>query len=452
MCLRHNKYFFFLFFAVSALQLNAQTSSSGSNPLNGKENNPYSKYGIGELLNGNNTVLRGMGNISSAYSSPVQVNTDNPASYSFLRLTTFELGGSGYARTTQGIANGVEQSYRTGSATLGYMMLAVPLKKDGGGGFCIGFRPYSHTYYSLRDTIHSGSNPPAAIDSAEIQYNGDGALNNAFIGGSVKIKGLSLGFNAGYLFGNTRNATLMIPFNRTTRPTEYASAYISNTRTGGIYWNGGLQWHIKIDSFNKLSIGATAAISQKLKQHYQETSSAVYSFSDTTVSDTFYNSKEQTGKMTLPLSYSAGIIYTRNDKWSVGIDYRAAQWSSFNSDVNPYLSSNIATSTYKLSLGTEYTPDINDIRNFLARVTYRLGAYYGTDYISPRNNTINYYGFTAGATLPFKRHLTQVASLHAAVDYGTLGTTTNGLIQQNTLRFTLGFSVSTRWFDQYKYQ
>jgi len=63
-----------------------------SNPTNGRENNPYSKFGIGEFVNSNNTVLRGMGNVTSAYANPFQVNSDNPASYSFLQRTTFEVG------------------------------------------------------------------------------------------------------------------------------------------------------------------------------------------------------------------------------------------------------------------------------------------------------------------------------------------------------------------------
>lgn len=452
MCLRRNKFSLLFLCAASGLQLHAQTSSNGSDPLNGRDNNPYSKYGIGELLNGNNTVLRGMGNVSSAFSSSTLINTDNPASYSFLKLTTFELGGTGSMRTTHGTLNGVDQSYRTGTASLSYMALAVPLKKEGGGGFTIGFRPYSRTYYNLATTVSGNSTPPFAIDSSTLRYNGDGALNYAFLGGSAKIKGLSLGFNFGYLFGNMSSNTTLVPIYTTSTIREYMSAFISNTRTGGIMWNGGLQWQIKLDSFSTLRVGATASLSQKVRQHYQESNYVIYNFSDTVVRDTAFSTGEIRGTMTLPLSYSAGVMYTRNDKWSLGIDYRATQWSGFNSSLNPAMNLNIAESSYKLSLGGEYTPDINDIRNFLARVTYRVGAYTGTDYITLKNTTLSYYGFTAGASIPFKRNMQQVASMHAAVDYNKLGTTDNGLLRQNGMRFTIGFSIATRWFDQYKYQ
>src|SRR5271165_4136874 len=70
------------------------TASSGSNtsaPLTENENNPYNKYGIGSLWNGNNVVLQGMANITSAFEDPYEANTDNPASYSFLKRTTYEV-------------------------------------------------------------------------------------------------------------------------------------------------------------------------------------------------------------------------------------------------------------------------------------------------------------------------------------------------------------------------
>lgn len=445
-----NKSFLLLFCVASGLQLKAQTSGSeGSNPLNGTDNNPYSKYGIGELLNGNNTALRGMGNVSTAFANPNLINSENPASYSFIKLTTFELGGTGISRTTHGIINGADQSYRTGTATLAYMSLAVPLKKDGGSGFTIGFRPYSRTYFDLRDTL---TGTPTATDSGRVFYKGDGALNHAFLGGSYKIKGVSLGVNVGYLFGNINNDSYIEPFNRTTGNRDYQSWFSSSTRTGGIYWNSGLQWQIKIDSFNTLMIGATASLNQKVKQHYSEYSYARYNFGDTIVRDTMTSLTEVRGSMTMPLSYSAGIMYTRQNKWSIGLDYRATQWSDFGSDLNPNMSIGIAQSAYKLSLGSEYTPNATDIRNFFSRATYRLGGYYGSSYVQLKNTDISYFGATAGITLPFKRHLQQVASMHAAIDYSVLGTTNNGLIKQNALRFTVGLSISTRWFDQYKYQ
>src|SRR5689334_21837882 len=87
------KYIFFFLFIVYSSYTFAQTSTI-SNPLSGRLNQPYSRFGIGEFWNGNNTTLKGMANISSAFEDPYSTNMDNPASLSFLKYTTYEAGAN----------------------------------------------------------------------------------------------------------------------------------------------------------------------------------------------------------------------------------------------------------------------------------------------------------------------------------------------------------------------
>src|ERR1700743_3384553 len=113
------KYLLVILLFTGGIRLSAQTTTASttdntSSPLSGHENDPYSKFGIGELSNGNNTVLRGMGNVTSAFENPYEVNSDNPASYSFLQRTTFEAGAMASTRTVSSQG----QSYTTGTATL----------------------------------------------------------------------------------------------------------------------------------------------------------------------------------------------------------------------------------------------------------------------------------------------------------------------------------------------
>ena len=63
-----------------------------ANKVSAQENSPYSRYGLGDLNNNQNTVNRGMGGVSQAYSDPQSVNFVNPASYYSLVLTTFDVG------------------------------------------------------------------------------------------------------------------------------------------------------------------------------------------------------------------------------------------------------------------------------------------------------------------------------------------------------------------------
>ncbi len=441
MCHCHAKSFLLLLLIASGFSVFAQTTPSGSNPLNGRDNNPYSKYGIGELVNGNSTVLRGMGNITSAYANAYKINTDNPASYSFLERTTFEVGAVASSRTVHGTLNGVDQSYKSGTATVAYLNMAVPINKRGGLSF--GFRPYSHVYYALQDTIFTGSTPSSPIGRAVRSYRGEGGLNQAFMGGSFRYKGLSAGINVGYLFGTIQNASYLFPDDTFTVNKAFNSAFTNYTRIGGVHWKGGLQYEMKLDSTHYLRLGGTLAMGQKLKQHFSEYHIITYNLTDTFFRDTSVNITEQEGKLTMPVSYSIGVMLGRKDKWAFGIDYAATQWSGFNSELNPSMNAGIASSSYKVSIGGEYTPDAENLRRYLSRGTYRIGAYYGTDYLKLQNLTLPYYGITVGASLPFRRSLSQI---HMAIDGGVLGTTASGLNKQNYLRVTFGISLNDLWF------
>jgi len=228
------KFLFIASLILAGFTGSAQTSTV-SNPLNGRENDPYTKYGIGSLENSNNTVLRGMGNITSAYASPTQVNTDNPASYSFLTRTTFEAGATASTMSVNGTLQpgGAGASYRTGTATLSYINIAFPIKKI--GGICLGFRPYSRVYYSLADTIGVGT-APSPIGQVVKSYNGEGSIDYAFIGYSMQWKGLSIGANLGYMFGNIRNTTATIPIDTLASNYGYNAEFSNYTKIGSLEW------------------------------------------------------------------------------------------------------------------------------------------------------------------------------------------------------------------------
>ena len=429
----YGKYLFILFFAFWGVNGFAQTNTI-SNPTNGRENDPYSRYGIGELVNGNNASVRGMANLTSAYENPFEVNADNPASYSYLQRTTFEAAFTASTRTI----NGAGLSYTTGTASIAYLNLGIPINKH--AGMCLGFKPVSHTYYSLVDTIIS------PIGQTARSYNGEGSVNYAYLGGAYRFHDLSIGFNLGYMFGTIQNNTAVVPIDSAQINRAYTAEYNNFTRLGGLNWKAGVMYEHKIDSQYSFRIGGTVTISQNLNEQFSSYQVSAYNFGDTIVNDTTSNSGTQRGKLTMPLTYSIGFMLNRDQKWSLGLDYTSTKWSQFNSNPDVSKNVNIASNAYKIALGGQYTPDFNSIRNYFSRVTYRLGAYYGTDYLNISGTAIPYYGFTAGVSLPFRRSISQ---LHAAIDIGKLGT--SSLIQETYFRFTLGFSINDKWFIPKKY-
>src|SRR6187200_2987000 len=92
-----------------------------------KENSPYSRYGIGDLVPSQNILTRGMGGTSSAYFDFQSINFVNPASYSRLKVTTFDFGVEIDSKTLRTIDppskfNGI-------SPNISYLQLGFPLSQ-----------------------------------------------------------------------------------------------------------------------------------------------------------------------------------------------------------------------------------------------------------------------------------------------------------------------------------
>lgn len=433
MC-RYQLKYILLIFIVSTSKVFAQTSTVSS-PLSGRVNIPYSRFGIGEEWNSNNTLLKGMSNITSAFQDPYAINVDNPASFSFLRQTTFEAGAGSETHT---LANN-NTTYTTGTSTISYMNIAFPVSKH--FGLCLGLRPYTHVYYNLADTSIGGSD--TLIGKQIIHnYSGGGSVNYLFVGFAGQYKGFSAGFTAGYLFGNITNISRLIN-NDTTY--SYNSTFEQITKVGGLYWKGGLLYETPLNTKYTLRIGATASIQQTLNVWRNEYWIASYSLADTFIADTTYAAKESKGTIVMPMSYSFGIQLANTDQWMLGIDYTATQWGQFRSFGSP---DSFASQSSKLSVGAQFTPN-SASRNYWSRVTYRMGLYYGTNYIYLRNTDFSNYGVTLGASFPFRRTADRV---HMAMDFGRTGTTDNGLIQDTYFKFSLGISFNDKWFVKRRYE
>ncbi len=421
----------------------AQTTSSGSNPTSGRENNPYSKYGIGEMWNGNNTALKGMGSVSSAWVDPYLINSDNPATYTYFQLTTFEGGMSASTRTVTAEGDG-GKSYTTGTASIAYLALGFPIGKKAGLSF--GLKPYTRSYYALTDTNVT------ALGQTVRAYSGDGGLSNAYIGAAYRFKKISFGFNLSYLFGTYRNFISVSSIDSNTFYRSYNAQFNRYTQLGGLVWKAGIMYDTKVfDSGYSFRLGATYSLGQSLNQSLNYYEVATYNFGDTIANDTSVNAGERSGKLTLPSSFSVGVLFARDNRWSVGADFASSNWREYKSSPDSNMNYNIGNSTYRLSLGGEFTPNPDDMKSYSSRVTYRLGAYTGTDYVRLQNTTLPVYGLTFGASLPFRRVVRTHSRVHLSMDIGRYGTKTNGLLQQTYVRFGLGLSFNDKWFIPRKY-
>lgn len=395
------------------------------------ENTPYSRYGIGEIKDGSNMNLRGMGGASAAYANPYMVNTENPASYSFLKLTTYEAGVEASMRTI----NAGGDKYKTGTIALSYLNIGIPIGKN--FGMALGLKPQSRVYYHIAD---SSSLP--GIGSTVRDYMGDGGLNYVYGGLAGKVKGFSLGFNLGYSFGSLNNSSTLTNLDTTAALNSEFSRRIA---IGGLYWKGGAQYETRLNKKLGLRLGATVQLEQSLNATRNDyRMQFYYGGTGVRINDSVFKSGDVSGKLVLPLSYAGGAqLYGAN--WNVNASFTATQWGRFR---NFEQTDSLADQTWGLHAGGEYTPDPLNITKYFQRVTYRLGFSYGKDYVQLRETEMNYFTVAAGISFPFRRSNDRI---HTLFEYGQRGTLSNNLIKESFFRFGLGISLNDKWFVKRKY-
>jgi hypothetical protein len=423
----------------------AQTLDEQYGPKSTKENSPYSRYGIGNLNNNSNSLIRGLGGTATAFNDVFSVNSFNPATYSFLKATTLDFA---LEASSNKVSMG-DKSYSSGTAILSYLNLGIPLGKN--LGMNLGFKPIAHTYYNANDTTNV-----AGIGSSIYNYNGDGNMQFAYIGFSGRYKGFSIGFNAGYVFGNYDYANSLTALDSGGISTSIRDVELShNDQVGGLYWKGGLLYCNEVKKGYFLNIGAAFTLSQPLnikRNSYAiayETELAADGSQAVGNIDTISSTLGTKGTLDMPLEYSFGINYGKSFHWNVGADFQYTDWSSFQKMGER---EGIADNSYRASVGAQFTPDPEATgKKYFSMVTYRLGAYYGKDYLNINNTEIDYMGGTIGASFPLKRNYDQFGRINTALDIGQRGTLTNGLAKEFFVKFTLGVSLNDIWFIRPKY-
>jgi hypothetical protein len=101
-------------------------------------------------------------------------------------------------------------------------------------------------------------------------------------------------------------------------------------------------------------------------------------------------------------------------------------------------------------------PNRFDVRNYLKRVSYRIGVRYGDYYQSFEGHNIRQWAVTAGFGFPLR--FMGATSINAGIELGSRGDLSSiimpklgkrvGFIQQNYIKVNLGFSLfgEDYWF------
>ncbi len=422
-----------------------------------QENSPYSRYGIGDLVPNHNILNRAMGGIAAGYSDFQSVNYINPASYSSIKRTIFDIGVESDTKTLKSIIPA--EKFSATNSLFSYLQLGIPVKmrkanqKDIFWGLNIGIKPVSRINYKIERNGHIENGPDSLITVNE----GSGGLNQVYVGTGVQIKRLSLGFNVGYMFGNNDFTTL------SGIPNDSVSFFQSNikkkTSLGGAFINGGIQYQVKLrDSLKRFTIGAYGNLEQsfKAKQDIVEETVVFDAVGNSYRVDSVFEKNNQRGTIVLPASVGVGFTYQQlnelaQPRWLFGVDFEFTNWKNYRY----YNQTDKVQNSWKIRAGAQYFPikANTPAKKYFNFVQYRAGIYYGPDYIRV-GKTLPEYGFTFGAGFPLKirrnSYETQYSMLNTAFEIGARGDKKSNL-RENVFRVCIGLSLSDIWFSRAKY-
>ncbi|MCF8257964.1 MAG: hypothetical protein K9J06_10430 [Flavobacteriales bacterium] len=415
-------------------------------------NSPYARFGIGNQVAGANVRSTGLGNMGVAIredSIPFVVNFINPASYTSLGFTSFDVG----AYASVGTLRSATQQENVNRFNLSYLTLGFPITKWWGGAF--GIREYSSTKYSVTD-IKQYANSDTSSGDIRYKFEGEGGLNQAFIGIGLKpFKNLSLGINVSYMFGKLNHLQRV----------EFPASGLLHVRTdnvtdvSGIYLDYGLQYTARINGRHALVAGGTfahpmkvGASSSRMARTYMLTTVGTDAFRDTVMLE-----ESSGGSITMPWKYGLGLTWKIGGRWMFGAEFNQQLWSQY---VNAKGTSDSLSDSWGLRAGAEFKPGGELLGrgffNYFKRIQYRLGGFYGMSEYTIRGQQLSEYGMTIGFGLPMARRkagndLFIQSMVNLSVEWGQRGTITNNLLLEDYWVFRLGFTLNDRWFIKRKY-
>jgi hypothetical protein len=441
-------------------------------PVFSQDNSPYSRYGVGDLVPPTSIISRSMGGISAGYSDHLSINFNNPASYSSFQgnkeLKSKKLG-SGRALLDIGInfegrkliEPATSKTFTANNALFSYVQVGVPLKQSWGLSF--GLRPISRISYKMYRTERL-TDPLTGlpIDSALTRFEGDGGSYMASIGTGFSVfkkekhgmeEKLSVGINAGYLFGKKNYSTRRTFINDTI---EYAQAnYQTQTNFGNLNFNAGVQYKLPLNKKVVLTVGAYGSWGQKLnatQDILRETFQYNAALGEVRL-DSVSDKKDIKGIIDLPASFTFGFVLQKypiaykEGGWLLGIDFSQQGWDNYRF----YGQKDSVRNKWEIRAGAQLNPKLN--RNYFSQVAYRFGLFMGPDYINI-GNKLSQFGASFGLGLPMalsRQAPNQVSIINLGFEYIKRGNNDN-LLKENMFRVSLGLSLSDIWFIKRKYE
>lgn len=406
------------------------------NPSN-NGSTPYSRYGYGRLAETSFVRNRAMGGIGYGLRTNQQTNTMNPASYTAIDSLTFLFDFALNAQIDKYKEYGLSESKWDGG--LDYLAMQFPIGKYFSAS--LGLLPYSYVGYSYG--VSDSLAVEGSADDTKIAYTqayaGNGGLNKVYLGfGAEPFKGISVGVNVGYIFGEIANDWAVV----------FPNAGISSTSANrkisarALELEFGVQLNRTFNEKHEVTVGGVFA--PKMNMRLDATNITTTAFSDTVSSDQTVN---------IPMKYGVGFTYVYDKRLTVGADYSMEAWGDvYGLNDNLERQKNMYKDRSKFAIGGEYIPSLIN-RNYFQRMRYRLGAHYSESYIDVKVNPNDpgsrnkEFGMTVGLGFPLKG---QKSLINVAFEYIDVKPQNKTYLSESYFQFNVGLTFNEFWFFKNK--
>ena len=401
-----------------------------------KISSPYSMFGIGDLYGIRSQMNMGIGGAATAYSSTYFINPANPASYMAFDTNSFVFDAAFHLRSET--LKTIDQSEKTKFGSISNLYFGFPITRWWAAS--TGIVPYSNVGYEVTDEQDITN-----IGRTVSNYKGSGGVNKAYFGSAFSpVKNLSVGINVAYLFGNiVKESVNIFPDSA-----GYINTMVRSTaRLNKVNFDMGLMYRKNLKEGRFIQVGLTYKPNQTIDGNSEKIAYS-YTYNASTdkeeVKDTINIEASTKGQVILPTAIGGGIMIGSTNRWLATADVNWQKWTEFR-----YLGSDLhLKNTLRIALGGQFRPAIVEMGKYYERINYRAGFRYEQSNLEIKNTRINDFGVSFGVGLPMKKSR---STINIAVEVGSQGTTNNGLIKDNYVRFTLGAALQERWFQKRKF-
>lgn len=413
-------------------------------------NSSYSRFGLGTLSEQSQTFNRGMGGVAYGLRNGSRVNMLNPASYSCIDSLSFIFDVGVSMQYGHLSSNG--NSVNARNTTLSNVNAGFHVAKNLGMSF--GFVPFTTIGYTF-NTKGSVGNSPTTLQpiTSKTLHTGNGGLHQLYIGAGWKpFADLSIGVNASYVWGDYNHVTSQSFAEGGTESSQYSSQYQYYSADITSYkLDFGMQYPIRINSKNILTLGATYSLGHTLGGDAQ-----LLRYTSTGDSTEVVAKKS----FEIPHTFGGGMSWQHKQQLLVAADFTYEKWgectlptqgkdSEGNVTYTPQLGA--YSNRTKIALGAEYTPDPMS-RHYMSTAKYRVGFNYSTPYLKVNGQDgPKEYRASIGLGLPLQtRKLSGRTVINVSAEWMMRKPSSPGMIKENYFLLNLGVSFHERWFMKWK--